>query len=160
MSFSWINVLVLGMVVLPVGCGFGESGPALVEATGVVNYAGKPLGGAIVTFIPKAEGVGSQTASGMTNDAGEFRLKTGSRSGAVSGAYQVVVSKINPDSPLMKDPRELRKPQTKESTASTSLIPLSFADPTKSGFAAEVRKENSNAFTIELNENGEGKIAQ
>ena len=51
---------------------------------GTVTYAGEPVPNAIVSFQGKTGGPG---AYAMTNEAGEYSLRTGSNRGVLVGAY-------------------------------------------------------------------------
>ena len=64
-----------------VGCG------SSLESTvsGTISYAGKPVPNAIVTFQGKSGGPG---AYAMTNDTGEYSLRTGSNYGVLVGTYR------------------------------------------------------------------------
>ena len=75
-------LLVTGLFVSAiVGCG------SSLESTvsGTISYAGKPVPNAIVTFQGKSGGPG---AYAMTNDAGEYSLRTGSNYGVLVGTYR------------------------------------------------------------------------
>ena len=79
----WLPVLVLTQA----GCG------PTVTVKGVVTLDGNPLPGATVLFVPEAGGAG-RPASGLSDDAGHFRLTTyRPGDGAVPGTYRVVVTK-------------------------------------------------------------------
>jgi hypothetical protein len=70
--------------ILANGCG----GPVNVE--GKILWAGKPLAGAQVLFIPVA---GGQQAGDVTDAEGHFRLQNPKTMGIVPGEYLVTVSK-------------------------------------------------------------------
>ena len=75
-------LLVAGLFVSAiVGCG------SSLESTvsGIISYAGKPVPNAIVTFQGKSGGPG---AYAMTNDTGEYSLRTGSNYGVLVGTYR------------------------------------------------------------------------
>ena len=144
----------LFLILLFAGCEPLATGPEIAPVTGVVTYDDVPLYGATVTFIPKTEAVGYTPASGKTNDKGEYRLMVGNLDGAPVGASRVAISAPNPESPLVNDPRELRKPQTKEALRGASLIPLKYADVGTSGLSAAVSQGKENVCNFKLTSDG------
>jgi hypothetical protein len=88
---SWIT--------LAVACGLAGQGCGgrLVKVTGEVTLDGRPLGGAMVLFIPEIEGEGTRSASGQTDAKGRFQLTTRAPDdGALPGNYKVVVQYNEP----------------------------------------------------------------
>jgi len=83
-------LVLLSSVVL--GCG-GSDAPPLYEAGGVVTYQGAPLKNATVTFSA-AEGTKAPLATGITDDKGQYRLKSRGDLGAAQGSYVVTISKL------------------------------------------------------------------
>src|SRR5262245_14538073 len=69
-----------------VGCG----GTSKVE--GVVTLDGKPVEGAVVTFVPTDDK--GTTPVGQTDSSGKFTLTTNGKPGAKSGDYKVTVTKV------------------------------------------------------------------
>ena len=63
------------------GCGSGLES----SVTGTITYAGKPVPNAIISFQDKSGGAG---AYAMTNESGEYSLRTGSNQGALQGTYR------------------------------------------------------------------------
>lgn len=85
-----VIVLLLGSCV--VGCG-GSDAPPLYEAGGVVTYKGEPVKNATVSFTA-AEGTKAPLAEALTDEKGQYRLKTRGESGAAAGSYVVTVTKV------------------------------------------------------------------
>jgi hypothetical protein len=82
-----LGVLCVFAVLGAVGCG-GQAKTAKVEGTLTVD--GRPLPGATVIFMPVAKG--GRSASGRTDEDGNFKLTTFSTDdGALPGEYKVVV---------------------------------------------------------------------
>jgi hypothetical protein len=79
------------LAVFVVGC--GESGPSLVPVSGVVTLNGKPLEGAVVSFLPDSSNQQGQPGEDLTGPSGNYKAMTRGRSGLVPGKYRVVVSK-------------------------------------------------------------------
>lgn len=77
--------------------GCGESGPALVPVSGLVTLNGKPLEGAVITFLPDASTPETQPAEDLTGPEGNYRARTRSRFGVVPGKYHVVITKSTLD---------------------------------------------------------------
>jgi hypothetical protein len=138
----WQITLSIGfaLAVLASGCGIAPPKPweKVYPAKGVLNYKGKPLGGAMITLIPQnSEFPDSVRPSATTKDDGTFELGTYSRSdGAPAGAYKALVlhfpvvgPKDNP-SPGRNDlPAKYARPESTDLTvevseSSTELKPL------------------------------------
>mgnify|MGYP000291886389 CR=1 FL=1 len=79
-------LLFAGILVALTGC--GKRGPKLVDVSGTVTLDGQPLGNVIVTFVPVEGGVSS---SGVTDEAGHFRLSCSLGRGALVGQHRVYV---------------------------------------------------------------------
>ena len=81
------------------GCS-SENTVALVPSKGIVKIKGKPAAGIMVRMVPEVKtskgaisGEGGLASSGVTNDAGEFRLiATDNRDGAVAGPARVLLT--------------------------------------------------------------------
>ena len=118
-----------------VGCARGPDGPTLVPVSGTVTLEGKPLSGALVTFIPTGDTRGTDV-SGRTDGEGRYRLATPKgREGAPIGTYKVTVSRLLlPDgSEYVPDPAV----PPIESPARESLPPH-FSDPAQTRLSATV----------------------
>ena len=76
------KVVLPPLLSLAVLAGCGSSLESTVSGT--VTYAGKPVPDAIVSFHGKSGGAG---AYGMTNESGEYSLRTGSNRGVLQGTY-------------------------------------------------------------------------
>jgi lysophospholipase L1-like esterase len=60
----------------------------LAPVEGTITLDGKPVANATVTFA----GENGRESQGVTDESGQFQLKTGSASGAVPGKYQIAIS--------------------------------------------------------------------
>lgn len=80
--------LLLGLVLLCPACSGG-----LINVKGKVLYDNKPIKNAVVSFHLKGEGEGVSAINptGLTDENGEFTLKTQSDTGAVAGEYLVTI---------------------------------------------------------------------
>jgi hypothetical protein len=74
------------------GCGGAEYVP-LYEAGGVVTYKGEPVKNATVSFTA-ADGFKVPLAEALTDEKGQYRLRTRGEPGAAAGSYVVTVSKV------------------------------------------------------------------
>jgi hypothetical protein len=89
------GTLAAALLLAGAGCG-GKTKPVPVE--GVVLLDGKPLKGALVTFVPE-DGRG-RVAAGLSDDDGKFELTTStSGDGALPGNYKVTVTVAPPPDP-------------------------------------------------------------
>ena len=77
-------VALVGSLLLLVGCGDGDTGPATVPVSGTLTLDGNPVAGAEVTFVHEAF-----AAFATTDSEGRYELVPG----AVVGENKVVVSK-------------------------------------------------------------------
>lgn len=86
----WCGLLATALLLAGAGCG-GPDQP--VKVNGVVKLDGKPLAGALVTFLP--EGGAGRNATGTTSSDGAFQLTTlKPDDGALPGSYKVTVSYV------------------------------------------------------------------
>lgn len=124
--------------------------PPVYPATGVVEYQGKPVAGAAVTFLSgKDDGSdpNAQVAYGHTDSAGRFRLRRYREyEGAVAGEYRVTVVKIEyvDTTPENPDPGRDYPPIER------SVLPARYRDASSSGLEATVKPEGPNAFRFVL----------
>jgi len=79
------------LLAFAIGCG---SGPKLVPVTGVVTLNGKPLGEAVIQFLPDPATEDTYPADDITGPEGNYKAQTNGRSGVVPGKYRVVVTKV------------------------------------------------------------------
>lgn len=137
-------------------------GPVLLPVAGEVKIDGEPLAGAAVVFQPVTEG---PQACGVTSPSGQFQLVTGSRSGAIPGAYRVTISKqkITPKHPRKTSPvpenaglppgvtmEEMIPP---EDLLIEWLIPEKYGNPEQSGLKATVEAGHS-SYNFQLSSQG------
>lgn len=131
-----------------IGCG---SGSDLVPATGKVTYAGKPLAGATVTFVPSQ----GTPAIGVTNDNGEFSVNTRELPGVAPGRYMVGIMKISSsgDTSNLKPEDMMKMMNSGQMPNSKNECPPKYAAPQTSGLEAEVTADKSkNVFEFQLSD--------
>ena len=145
--------LILAPVILT-GC--GDPGLPVVKVAGKVLLDGEPVEGAMVSFSPvDADG---RYASGMTDASGEFMVMTqgATRSGALPGNYNVVVSKhiavdargnlvTFDDAPSSGGP-----PVQQVMPIFKSVLPGKYGNANTSELSAEVTRRGQNRFVFEL----------
>jgi hypothetical protein len=125
--------LVLALLAFPLcfGCTRGDA-PKTAPVKGTVTMQGKPLPHVGVTFLPTGKG---PTASGNTNDQGEFTLMTSRPGdGAVIGTHKVAVGSAD------EGPRKPGSP----------IIPEKYGSPNTTDLTAEVKAGQTNVITLEL----------
>jgi hypothetical protein len=119
--------------------------------SGTVLFDGQPLDGAIVSFSPKAEGLGIP-AYGKTNSEGRYRIETHLgkvNAGTTKGEYVVTISKIVTEiagytrsvNPGMSGPVPIPK--------TVQLTPATYSGVATTPFTATV-KRGRNEFNFEL----------
>jgi hypothetical protein len=148
-----LSILVTAGIVLT-GC--PNSRPATYRVTGTVTMQGKPLAGAVVTFVPTSnEGA---AASAITDSEGKYALTTWQAGdGARPGDYHVKVSKqeetaVDPSKmvrnvPLEEDQKYVES--TKPRPPAKILVPSKYLDESTSGLSHTVPKASS-TFDIEI----------
>ena len=119
------------MVVCALLTGCNRNGLDLVDVTGVVKYNGASLAGAGVTFVP-AQGL---PARDITDENGEFSLKTANQEGALLGEYRVTVSK----SKSIEIPQKYGFPEYR----TEYLIPQKYSKTATSGLTATVGDDDN-----------------
>lgn len=156
------SVGILALIAM-VGCS-GSDAPTTYKVSGTVTEGGKPVEGALVTFLPSE---GQKVAIGSTNAAGEFKLSTFAPSdGAQPGSFKVTVTKFEtpptgsapPLPPGVLAGGEITesyappKPNEGAGTAKTNknLLPAKYASEATSGLVATVAENNNNTFNFEL----------
>ena len=152
------------------GCGGGEDERAPVyPVTGTVTRNGTALEGAVVTFVPAEGGKG---AAGTTDASGKYTLTTWAQGdGAQAGSYRVTIAKYSspagqaaapaPANPPPADtnslvlqeeyPSDYNEMEAAEQPPSQNMLPPQFADPSQSGFKADVTEDESkNVFDFNI----------
>ena len=128
------SVLLLAVAALP-AC--GPSGPRPVPVSGTVTVDGQPMAGASVMFMPQAEG---QPGVGLTDEAGKFRLTSGSsQAGVMPGSYKVTVT-LHKVTGFLADKDGLSGGIAPGGIREQWLVPQRYSNPQTSGLTAEVRE--------------------
>ena len=143
-----------------VGCGGGDGFPPPVPVSGKVQFAGKPVDGASVTFLSKS---GARSASGKTGKDGNFKLTSvKTDDGASPGEYSVTISKQeakgggSADVDISKGYSENYGKMMGASGSGNmekvinQLLPAKYADPLQSGLVRSVVKGDKNEFDFDL----------
>lgn len=135
------------------GCGDGGKPAAtLVKAKGVVNYNGKPISGATVTFTYDKPG---PICNGFTDANGAFTLTSGGRAGTMVGNAKVSIVKAAAVSKADPKPEDLAKMAVdggyKQEDIPKPEIPVKYANPATSNLTASVDADASkNDFVFNL----------
>jgi len=130
------------------------------KVTGIVTFDGEPVKGASVTFIPKDKEFHS--ASGMTNEKGEFLLTTAGAeggSGAQPGDYSVAIRKVRlPDDLQIETPGGSAmigvgagaQPVLDVARMQVDQLPEKYKSAETSGLEVVVEKSKKNHYIFEL----------
>lgn len=122
--------------------------PVLEPVTGVVTLDGKPLAGAVVTFLNQDEH-GTLTV-GETDENGAYRLKYLGAEGTTAGPYRVAVSYLmSADGEVIGLARRSTNSPTAEVNSATELLPPRYSDLGRSTMKAEVPL-GGGSFSFEL----------
>jgi hypothetical protein len=144
------------LAILFVAAGCGRKVEQVVPVEGTVEYKGKPVVGAAVTFQPEH----GKSATGVTDENGRFVLTTYSTGdGAVVGTHKVTIVPLNVPSQDKYEPEssagkldEVNEPITGDDapTIKSTAIPAKYADPGSSGLKSEIRvgADNKPAFKL------------
>ena len=135
------------LLLVPAGCGGGDSGVQTVPVSGTVTLDGQPLAGAMVRFEPT--GAGGSTAegwidsSGITDAQGRYTLSTpDGMSGAVVGTHKVSITTAPPSGPVDFSTEGQTTAPAKE------VIPARYNSQTELTF--EVPKGGTDAANFDL----------
>ena len=138
------------------GCS-NSSRPPTYPVTGTVTWQGKPLAGAVVTFVPAStEG---EAASAITDADGKYALTTWEAGdGARPGQYRVKVSKqeqetVDPSKMVrnlsIEEEQKIYVENTKPAPPAKRLIPSKYQDDQTSGLTHKV-EEKATTFDIKI----------
>src|SRR3954463_16517520 len=149
------SILVTVGIVLT-GCS-NSSRPPRYPVTGMVTYQGKPLAGAVITFVPT--GADGEAASAFTDADGKYALTTWEAGdGARPGEYRVKVSKqeqqaVDPSKMVknlsIEEEQKTYVESKKPRPPAKSLIPSKYQDDVTSGLVHTVEKKPT-TFDIKL----------
>jgi len=158
LHFKVVHLLLLPCLLFCSGCQKNPYGVSKVA--GIVTFDGQPVKGASVMFIPKDKELLS--ASGMTNEKGEFLLTTAGAeggSGAQPGDYFVVIRKVGlpddlqiqtPGGSAMIGPEANRQPVFDVARMQRDQLPEKYKSAETSGLEAVVKKAAKNHYTFAL----------
>jgi hypothetical protein len=138
MTLIRIHCAICLLLAALVGCGASSELP-LVPVTGTVLLDDKPLGGAMLMFIPTGETRG-QGGAARTDASGRFEVKTpdGKFPGAVVGSYQVVINKfVNADGTDFVPNDEIGPMDA----GYTEVLPPNYSDLSQTELTATVPEE-------------------
>jgi len=109
-----------------VGCGGGEEAkiPPLAPVSGTVKMDGKPLQGAVLSFLPKGATAGHMVTA-VTDAEGKFACQySNGAPGCPAGEYQVLISKL-----LTPDGKPIPEGSTAADVGAVETIPMRYRDP-------------------------------
>jgi hypothetical protein len=139
------------------GCSSGTRRPPTYPVTGTVTLQGKPVTGAVVTFVPTAEK--GEAASAITDSEGKYALTTWQAGdGARPGEYRVKVSKqeqaaVDPAKMVqnlsIEEEQKIYVEKTKAPPPAKRLIPSKFENEQTSGLVHKV-EEKPTTFDIKI----------
>lgn len=148
-SVTSVRVLSLCLLVLLLGCSEGSD---IVPVRGSVEFDGKPIAGATVTFVPAGNKGG--ISKGTTAADGTFELQLIGQNplpGAKVGNHSVAISAVEVQAPGQGSGKEIGSLSMATSAPKVrSLLPEKYGSVTTSGLAFEVKagEENVAAFAL------------
>jgi hypothetical protein len=148
---AWVAV---GIVLT--GC-WNSSKPPTYPVTGTVTSQGKPLAGAVITFVPTDQE--GEAASAISDSEGKYALTTWEAGdGARPGEYRVKVSKqeeatVDPSKMVqnlsIEDEQKIYVENKKPPPPARRLIPGKYEDEQTSGLIHKV-EEKPTTFDIKI----------
>ncbi|HWL09882.1 MAG TPA: carboxypeptidase-like regulatory domain-containing protein [Planctomicrobium sp.] len=153
-NFLTLFVIVGALLLAAAGCRGKQPDrreTQLVPVQGTITMKGKPVVGAVVSFIVEISSSGGEPAYGLTDPEGKYVLKTslpGSKKGMLPGAmpgdYKVTVTKTASQGFDSSDERvEEDRPQQRQ------LLPPKYSSTGQTPLQASVNS-NSATFDFEL----------
>ena len=149
----WLWLASICMVTVPFTVLFGCRGtPAATgkPVKGAVTYNGSPVSGATVSFVSASGASGF----GMTNEQGQFTLRTAHGEGVPPGTYQVTIAKAETpaveNSVSDQDPSYVPPDPDAMPPAPKDLLPIKYKTTATSGLTATVTDSGPNEFTFPL----------
>jgi hypothetical protein len=121
------------------GCGKAPP-PPLVEAEGVVRLHGQPLKRVQVRFIPLIDYGPEYIATGVTDEAGRFKLICKGRPGACAGENRVLVMEADLPDALKGENAQLELARYFRSLGGRPL-PEKYGDLTQSPLVVDVKAD-------------------
>lgn len=159
----------MGIVLQVSGCSryvedkWSRARPATLRVGGTVEYQGKPVSRATVTFVARDETRGRDfSAAGFTDDRGRFALQTfRPGDGAIAGSHRVKIEKQSlgggPPAPTTA-PRNREEYEAERATQASakvlSELPPRYGSFETSGLTAEVTEKGPNQFSFKLDDSG------
>ena len=136
--------VILIAALISVGC---QKGPALVNAGGTVEYDGKPVPDASITFVPDGEG---RPAVATSDKQGKFSVMTEGKPGALAGSYKVTISAARQIKQYSVQEQMTLRPEQVEANTEY-LVPTKYSNPVTSGLTATVSDDPSkNVYAFKL----------
>ncbi len=140
------------------GCGNKTKDPYVVhKVTGTVQYDGKPLEGASVTFFPDGSNAEKMSASSITDAEGKYSLQTQGveKPGAIAGKYSIAITKIEVKEMTEEERREALLQSSRSgafpaSSSAKQLVPKKYNSPQSSGLTAAVEANDKNVIDFTL----------
>jgi hypothetical protein len=147
---------ILGVAVVA-ACGRPPDGRKLIPTSGRVAFDGKPLEGAIVTFVPRS--AGGVAASATTDARGRYHLLTpgAPRPGIAPGDYAITIMKMETRQLITDEeaaaaakftPAGLTLPPP--TTESIQVLPAKYRNPDESGFTATISETQRKSFDFNV----------
>ena len=132
----------LALAAGPLACAPAEARKSVVPARGEVSFEGRPVARALVVFHPTDDPVpNALDPRAVVEPDGTFAVSThDARDGAPPGRYAVTVH----------DLKAGPTPDGGPPSPAVGRLPARYADPARSGLAAEVRPAAPNSFSFRL----------
>jgi hypothetical protein len=135
------------VVALLAGCGKAPP-PPIVEVEGVVRLDGKPLNRAQVRFLPMIDYGPEYVASGVTDEAGRFKLTCKGQPGACSGENRVIVTEADIPRHLQGEGSQAELARYFQSLGGRP-IPAKYSDLTQSTLSVIVKADQKD-YSLDL----------
>ncbi|MDR1484644.1 MAG: carboxypeptidase-like regulatory domain-containing protein [Planctomycetaceae bacterium] len=150
-SIRFVIFVFLGFLV---GCSSAEI--PVYNVSGTVTYQGKPVAGALVSFVPEVPEI--RGAAAMTDSNGQFVVVTqgAKENGAMYGKYKITVTKLievdNVGNEVIRKPVAEYNPNNKQveiQYKQKNLLPEKYSKQDTTDLTVTVEKRKNN-FKLEL----------
>ena len=137
--------------------------PKTYPVRGIVQQEGRPIGGAVVTFLARSNAGSELAAVGLTNSSGRFELKTfRPGDGAIAASHRVTIEKrsLGGGEPDTGKPFASQQEYDAQRAAGGRPkigreLPAKYGSFDTSGLTAEVTEKGSNEFIFRLEGSGQ-----
>jgi hypothetical protein len=133
------------------GCGGGGKKLAVVPVKGAIKADGTALAGAQVLFVPKNPSKETLSATGTTDDQGQYTLSAGTYNGVPIGDYNVVVKHFSAiDGKALPAELANNAEQMIAAGRAKSTLPKAYSEPQRTPLSITVSADKSSGYDFDI----------